>query len=149
MNLDVHKDFNVVVVSFDHRETPAQAARRKASYVERYNRPGSEAGWHFLTGSKESIAALTGAAGFRFVWDEDTKQFAHPTGIIVTTPGGKPARYLFGLEYGPRDVRLALVEASRTSPPAAHCAIGRPQGAWYSARSSCRTRSSSAAIPNR
>jgi protein SCO1/2 len=101
-----------VLVSFDPRETPAQAAAKKAQYLERYKRPGAEAGWHFLTGDQASIERLTAAAGFRYVWDEQTQQFAHPTGIIVVTPDGRPARYLFGLEYGPRDVRLALVESS-------------------------------------
>jgi protein SCO1/2 len=113
LSLDAGKDFEVVIVSFDPRETPALAATRKATYVERYHRAGAEQGWHFLTGRQDSIARLTSAAGFRYVWDEDTKQFAHPAGIIVVTPDGRPARYLFGLEYGPRDVRLALVEASQ------------------------------------
>jgi protein SCO1/2 len=113
LSLDAGKDFEVVVVSFDPRETPALAASRKAAALERYRRPGTEAGWHFLTGREESIQTLTKAAGFRYVWDDETKQFAHPTGIIIVTPDGRPARYLFGLEYGPRDVRLALVEASQ------------------------------------
>jgi protein SCO1/2 len=113
LSLDAGKDFEVVIVSFDPRETPALAATRKATYVNRYNRDGAAAGWHFLTGRQDSITRLTSAAGFRYVWDEDTKQFAHPAGIIVVTPDGRPARYLFGLEYGPRDVRLALVEASQ------------------------------------
>jgi len=113
LSLDAGKDFEIVVISFDPRETPAIAAARKASYVDRYRRPGTESGWHLLTGEQDSIARVTKAAGFRYVWDNDTKQFAHPTGIIVTTPEGRPARYLFGLEYGPRDVRLALVEASQ------------------------------------
>jgi protein SCO1/2 len=115
LSLDAGQDFDVVAVSFDTRETPAQAAARKASVLERYDRAGGAAGWHFLTGSEESIARLTKAAGFRYVWDEETRQFAHPTGIIVLTPDGRLARYLFGIDYGPRDVRLALVEASEGS----------------------------------
>ena len=106
------KDFEIVTVSFDPRDTPATAAAKKAAYLERYQRPGAAAGWHFLTGDQPSIERLTKAAGFRYVWDEETKQFAHPTGIIVLTPDGRLARYLFGIEYGPRDLRLALVEAS-------------------------------------
>lgn len=106
------QDFEIVMVSFDPRETPAMAAQKKAEYLARYDRPGAEPGWHFLTGSEASIQEVTQAAGFRFTWDEDTKQFAHPAGIIVVTPDGRPARYLFGIEYGPRDLRLALVEAS-------------------------------------
>jgi protein SCO1/2 len=110
--LDAGKDFEVVLVGFDPRETPAQAAAKKAEQLQRYKRPGADAGWHFLTGSEASIKQVAAAAGFRFAWDEQTRQFAHPTGIIVVTPDGRPARYLFGIEYGPRDVRFALLEAS-------------------------------------
>src|SRR5207245_11246031 len=84
----------------------------KAPYLQRYKHAGAAAASHFLTGSEPSIQRLTKAAGFRYVWDEPTKQFAHPTGIVVLTPEGRLARYLFGIEYGPRDLRLALVEAS-------------------------------------
>jgi protein SCO1/2 len=112
MSLDAGRDFEVVLVSFDPRETPALAADKKAEYLARYDRAGAAAGWHFLTGKPASIERLTQAAGFRYAWDEPTKQFAHPAGLIVVTPDGRPARYLFGIEYGARDVRLALVEAS-------------------------------------
>jgi protein SCO1/2 len=112
LSLDAGTDFEVVLVSFDPREKPAQAVARKAEQLQRYKHPGGEAGWHFLTGEDASITRVTKAAGFRYVWDDQTKQFAHPTGIIVVTPDGRPARYLFGIEYGPRDIRLALVEAS-------------------------------------
>ena len=81
-------------------------------YLERYKRAGAAAGWHFLTGDRSSIDRLTRAAGFRYAWDADTKQFAHPSGVIVLTPEGRLARYLFGIEYSPRDLRFALVEAS-------------------------------------
>jgi protein SCO1/2 len=112
LSLDAGTDFEVVLVSFDPREKPAQATARKAEQLQRYKRSGGDAGWHFLTGDDASIKRVTKAAGFRYVWDDQTKQFAHPTGIIVVTPDGRPARYLFGIEYGPRDIRLALVEAS-------------------------------------
>jgi protein SCO1/2 len=112
MSLDAGKDFEVVAVSFDPRETPALAAERKRVLLERYDRPAAADGWHLLTGSQASIEQITKAAGFRYTWDEATKQFAHPSGIIVVTPEGRLARYLFGLEYGPRDLRLALVDAS-------------------------------------
>jgi protein SCO1 len=112
LSLDAGKDFEVVLVGFDPRETPAQAAAKKAEVLQRYKHPNADAGWHFLTGTEASIKTVTAAAGFRYVWDEQTKQFAHPTGIIVVTPDGRPARYLFGIEYGPRDVRFALLEAS-------------------------------------
>jgi protein SCO1/2 len=112
LSLDAGTDFDVVAVSFDPRESPSIAAAKKANYLKRYARPGTEAGWHFLTGDQDAIDRITKAAGFRYVWDEATKQFAHPAGVIVLTPDGRLARYLFGIEYGPRDLRLALVEAS-------------------------------------
>jgi protein SCO1/2 len=110
--LDAGKDFELVLISFDPREKPAQAAAKKAEQLQRYKHPGGGAGWHFLTGDEPAIKRVTKAAGFRYVWDEQTQQFAHPTGIIVVTPDGRPARYLFGIEYGPRDLRFALLEAS-------------------------------------
>jgi len=106
------KDFEIVTVSFNPRDTPAAAAAKKAVYLERYKQPGAAASWHFLTGDESSIERLTQAAGFRYAWDADTKQFAHPSGIIVLTPDGRLARYLFGIEYGPRDLRFGIVEAS-------------------------------------
>jgi protein SCO1 len=112
LTLDPGKDFEIVVVSFDPRDTPAHAAAKKAVYLERYRRPGADRSWHFLTGSQASIDAVTKAAGFRYVWDEPTKQFAHPTGAMVLTKEGRLARYLFGIEYGARDLRFAIVEAS-------------------------------------
>jgi protein SCO1/2 len=113
LSLDAGKDFDLVIVSIDPRETPPQAAAKKAEYVHRYKREGAGAGWHFLTGEEPQIQRLTKAAGFRYAWDAQTQQYAHPTGIIVTTPDGRPARYLFGIEYGPRDLRFALIDASQ------------------------------------
>lgn len=110
--LEPGKDFELVMVSFDPRETAELAARKKAEYLHRYDRPATADGWHFLTGEPPAIERLTKAAGFRYTWDEETQQFAHPAGIIVLTPDGRLARYLFGLEYGARDLRFALVEAS-------------------------------------
>lgn len=112
LSLDVGRDFEIVTVSFDPHEKPADAVEKKAIVLDRYKRPTARTGWHFLTGDQASISRLTKAAGFRYVWDEETKQFAHPTGVMVLTPDGRLARYLFGVEYGPRDLRLALVEAS-------------------------------------
>ena len=104
-------EFDIVLVSIDPRETPAVAAARKASHLT-----GSEAsqanGWHFLTGDEPEIRRLAAAAGFKYAWDEATQQYIHPAGVVVLTPDGRLARYLFGLEYGPRDLRLAIVEAS-------------------------------------
>jgi protein SCO1 len=112
LSLQPGRDFELVTVSFDPRDTPESAASKKAHFIERYQRPGAAEAWHFLTGDDASIRTLTKAAGFRYVWDEPTKQFAHPSGVIVLTPDGRLARYLFGIEYGPRDLRFALVEAS-------------------------------------
>ena len=112
LGFDVGKEFEVVTVSFDPREGPALAAAKKAAYLKRYTRPGAEAGWHFLTGDEASVQALTRAVGFRYKWDERTAQFAHPAGLVVATPTGVIARYLYGVEYTPKDLRFALVEAS-------------------------------------
>jgi protein SCO1/2 len=110
--LDVGRDFNVVTVSFDPRETPELAAAKKKSYLERYGRSGAEAGWHFLTGEQEPITRLTQAVGFRYRYDPVNDQFAHASGIMVLTPRGKVSRYFYDISYSPRDLRLGLVEAS-------------------------------------
>jgi protein SCO1/2 len=112
ISMSAGKEFEVVTVSFDPKETPELAAAKKKSYLERYKRPGAADGWHFLTGDAPSIAALTKAVGFRYAWDAETRQFAHPAGVLVLTPDGKIARYLYGIEYAPRDLRLAVIEAS-------------------------------------
>ena len=108
----VGTDFDVVAISFDARETPTQAAAKKATYLDRYQRPGSERGWHFLTGDEATIKRVTDTAGFQFAWDAASQQFAHASGIVVTTPEGKLSRYLFGIEYPPRDLKFALMESS-------------------------------------
>ena len=77
-----------------------------------YGRPETAAGWHFLTGDADAIARLTAAAGFRYAWDPTIRQFAHASGILVVTPDGRLARYLYGVEYAPKDLKLALFEAS-------------------------------------
>ena len=109
---DVGKEFRVVTFSFNPHETSVLAVAKKATYIEDYRRPGAAAGWHFLTGDEPSIAALTQAIGFRYAWDEASKQYAHASGIVVLTPGGRISHYFFGVEFSPRDLRLALVEAS-------------------------------------
>jgi protein SCO1 len=106
------QEFELVTVSFDPKETPAQAAAKKKAYLARYKKPEAAAGWHFLTGDEAALRALTQAVGFRYAWDQQSRQFAHPAGLVVTTPDGRLARYLFGIEYAPKDLRLALVEAS-------------------------------------
>jgi protein SCO1/2 len=112
LSLEPGKDFEIVTVSFDPHDTPAGARAKKAGYIERYTHSGASTAWHFLTGDEANIKRVTAAAGFRYQWDVDTKQFAHPTGVIVLTADGRLARYLFGIEYGPRDLRYALVDAS-------------------------------------
>ncbi len=106
-------DFELLTVSIDPRETPELAARKKQSYVEALGRPEAAAGWHFLTGDEPSIARLTEAAGFRFMWDEDTQQYAHPGGLVILTPEGRVSRYLFDVVFSARDLRFGLIEASR------------------------------------
>jgi protein SCO1 len=113
LTFDVGKEFDVVTVSFEPKETPPLAAAKKKAYLARYRRPGAAEGWHFLTGDAPAIAALTRAVGFRYAWDAETRQYAHPAGLVVLTPDGRIARYMYGVEYAPRDLRLALVEASR------------------------------------
>jgi protein SCO1 len=112
MNFSIGKEFDVVTVSFDPRDTPERARQKKAVYLGRYKRPGSESGWHFLTGSDHEIAALTRAVGFRYAYNAKAGQFAHASGVMVATPEGRLSHYFYGIEYGPRDLRLALVEAS-------------------------------------
>jgi len=112
LSLKPGRDFDVIVVSFDPRDTPQTSAVKKAQYLDRYTASGADAATHFVTAAEPAIERLTKSAGFRYVWDKETQQFAHPTGVIVLTPDGRMARYLFGIEYGPRDLRLALVEAS-------------------------------------
>jgi protein SCO1/2 len=109
---EVGKEFNVVTVSFDPRETPELAAAKKKTYLERYGRPGAEDGWHFLTGEPDSIRRLTEAVGFRYRYDARNDQFAHASGIMILTPTGKISRYFYDITYSPRDLRLGLVEAS-------------------------------------
>ena len=112
LTFDAGKDFEVVAVSFDPRDRPPDGAAKKKAYVDEYRRPGAEAGWHFLTGGAGSIERVTQAAGFRYKYDESTGQFAHAAAIYVATPDGKLSRYFYGIEYAPRDLRLAMVEAS-------------------------------------
>jgi protein SCO1/2 len=105
------KEFDLLVVSFDPADTPELAAKKKAAYFERYRRPGSDAGMHFLTGRQESITALTQAVGFKYVYDESIQQFAHPAAITVLSKDAQISQYLYGIEFAPRDLRLALVDA--------------------------------------
>ena len=113
VKFDVGREFNVLTVSIDPRDTTALAAKKQAIYVKRYGRPNAQAGWHFLTGRQDQIEALTKAVGFRYKYDAEIKQYAHAAGIMVLTPDGKVAQYFYGVEYSPKDIRLSLVEASK------------------------------------
>lgn len=110
--LEPAREFDVVVASIDPREGPELAAAKKRASLTDYGRPHTAPGWHFLTGGGEAVAALARAVGFRYVYDRDRDQFAHPAAAVVLTPDGRVARYLLGIEFAPRDLRLSLVEAS-------------------------------------
>jgi protein SCO1/2 len=113
VKFDVGKEFDVLTISFDPRETPDMATKKKAEILKRYGRAGAENGWHFLTGQQESIDALTEAAGFEYQYDPRTGQFAHATAIMILTPEGRIAQYYYGVEYAPKDLRLGLIQASQ------------------------------------
>lgn len=112
VSFNAGEQFEVLAVSFDPSETPELATQKKDAYVKRYGRAGSEKGFHFLTGDEAAIKTLTAALGFRYTYDPKTKQFAHASGLMVATPDGRISRYLYGVDYAPRDLRLALVEAA-------------------------------------
>lgn len=113
LTLEPARDFTVLTVSFDTTETHTLAAAKKLNYVKAYGRPAGEEGWHFLTGRAESVRRLTEAVGFHYAWDAETRQYAHASGVMVLTPQGHVSHYLFGMDFPPRDLRLALVEASQ------------------------------------
>jgi len=133
------RDFDVVFVSFDARETPELAAKKKDAVLSHYGRPETASGWHFLTGSQESIDALTRAANFRYSFEAQANIFAHASGILLLTPDGRVSRYFYGVEYPSRDVRLGLVDAStgKIGKPIDHlllfCFQYNPETARYSA----------------
>ncbi|MBA3297645.1 MAG: SCO family protein [Acidobacteria bacterium] len=112
LNFDVGKQFDVVAVSINPKEGPGLASQKKRAYVERYGRPQTADGWHFLTGREENIRTLAAAVGFRYEYDESIKQYAHGAGVELVTPKGVIARYFYGIEYSPRDIRLGIIEAS-------------------------------------
>lgn len=112
LDLSVGEEFAVLWVSIDPAETPALAATIKQQHVLSYDRAGSAAGWHFLSGEHEAIDQLADAVGFRYAYDAEQDEYAHVSGLVVLTPAGKVARYLYGIVYDPRDLRLSLVEAT-------------------------------------
>jgi protein SCO1/2 len=113
LKLNVGDDFDVVTLSFDTREGPELAHKKKQAYIERYGRPGAAQGWHFLTGDQQNVKAVADAVGFHYKWDEKSQQWAHATAIMIVTPDGRLAQYYYGVEYPPKDVRLGLVQASQ------------------------------------
>ena len=113
LSFNAGKEFDVLTVSFDPRDTPQTASEKKAAMLKSYKRAGAADGWHFLTGSQESIDALTKAAGFQYEYDPKSGQFAHTTAIMIVTPEGRIAQYYFGVEFPPTDLRLGLIQASQ------------------------------------
>ena len=106
-------EFEVVTVSFDPNEKPELATAKKDVYVNDYGRASAASGWHFLTGTADSIHRLTDAVGYRYKRDEYTKQWAHVSAILILTPDGRVSQYLYGIEFSGRDLRLSLVQASQ------------------------------------
>ena len=113
LRFNIGRDFNVINLSIDPHETAAVAAIKKRQYLKRYGRDGAASGWHFLTGSKQSIAQLSNEAGFRFKLDPVSNEYAHPSGFIVLTPEGKIFRYFFGVNFNPKELRSAIIRASK------------------------------------
>ena len=112
MNFDVGREFDVVAVSINPRETPELAAGKKQVYLDRYKRPQSAAGWHFLTGKEENIKQLAAAVGFRYAFDPEIQQYAHGAGVELLTPKGVISKYFYGIEFSARDIRFGVIEAS-------------------------------------
>jgi protein SCO1/2 len=111
-NMTIGREFDVVSVSFNHRETPEDAVKRKEKYIRDYARDGAAENWHFLTADSASVAKLADEVGFTYLYDEKTGQYAHASGIMILTPGGKISRYLYGIEYQADDLRFSLIDAS-------------------------------------
>lgn len=126
ISFDAGKEFDVVAISFDARENDKAdlTKNKKASYMARYNRPGTENGWHFLTGTQSEIDRVTQTVGFNYVFDEKSNQFAHAGGIMVATPEGKLSRYLYGIDYSPKDLKFSLIESAQNK-------IGNPVEQLY------------------
>src|SRR5437588_8612183 len=111
LRLSVGKDFDIVDVSIDPRETTSLAATKKSEYVKLYGRHGAERGWHFLTGDELAIAEITREAGFHFAYDPKSNEYAHPSGVIVLTPKGKISRYFLGVNFDARELQQAILAA--------------------------------------
>jgi protein SCO1/2 len=110
--LELGKDYDAVTISFDPTDTTATAAERQRGHLQAFGKPEARAAWTFLTGAEPDIRAVAGALGFHYAYDEKTRQYAHAAAVFALTPGGRVSRYLYGVEYPARDLRLSLVEAS-------------------------------------
>ncbi len=108
----IGKQFQVLTVSFDPRDTPELATAKKATFINEYGDPRAANGWHFLTGEKAQIDLLANAVGFNYAYDAKTGQYAHAAGLIVVSPKGKVAQYFYGVEFPSRDLHLAIVQSS-------------------------------------
>lgn len=106
------KQFEIVSFSINPNENAQLATRKKEAYLESYGRPQAKEGWHFLTGDESQVKRLASLLGFGYKWDPQEKQYAHGAALMVLTPEGKLSRYLYGIEYKQKDLRLALLEAS-------------------------------------
>jgi len=107
------KEFDVVLISFDQRDTPEAANAKKRAHLDHWAARDTSDGWHFLTGDEASIRKVTSAAGFTYQWDAETQQFAHVSGLLVATSDGTLSRYFYGVEFSPKDLRLALVDSGK------------------------------------
>lgn len=114
ISFDAGKEFDILAISFDARENdkPDLAKNKKTGYLERYQRPNSANGWHFLTGTQEEIDKVTKAVGFNYEYDKQTDQFAHAGGVMVITPEGKISRYFYGIDYSPKDLKFGIMESA-------------------------------------
>jgi protein SCO1 len=112
MKMTCGDQFNILTVSFDPHDTPADAMDKKKQYLRAYRRPAAESGWHFLTGTQANIEKLTQTVGLRYKWDPKYQQYAHASGIIILSPRGRTSRYFYGIDYAPSDLELSLAEAS-------------------------------------
>lgn len=114
ISFDAGKEFDILAISFDARENdkPDLAKNKKAGYIERYQRPNSANGWHFLTGTQEEIDKVTKAVGFSYEYDKQTDQFAHAGGVMIITPEGKISRYFYGIDYSPKDLKFGIMESA-------------------------------------
>lgn len=113
LSLKPGRDFEIVAISFDPHDTPAKAAEEQRQYSHSYSSRGGTDGWHFLTGDGKSIEAVMNALGFRYRWDAAHSMFIHASGIMLLTPQGRVSRYLYGVEYEPKDLKLSLMDSSR------------------------------------